>query len=86
MVESNLYSNPNTIQQEIFRLLVDTLNIDEDDLAPNAHWRNDLGADSLDIAEIIVALGQRFTVQIRDSDVGQIQTIDEAVAYINGLT
>ncbi|MBV7336926.1 acyl carrier protein [Chloroflexi bacterium TSY] len=71
------------IKSEVQRQIVDLLDVDENILVPDARLRDDLGADSLDLAELIVALGQKFTVQVRDEDVSQIQTVGEAIAYID---
>ncbi|MBV7339836.1 acyl carrier protein [Chloroflexi bacterium TSY] len=59
------------------------LNIDEARVVSTAHVRDDLGADSLDIVELITTLSNTFEINVRDHEVQQISTIGETAAYID---
>lgn len=67
----------------ITRILVDKLGIVETEITPDANLIKDLGIDSLDYAELIMEFEQTFEIRIPDEDAEQLQTINEAIDYIN---
>lgn len=73
-------------REEIFEkvadVIVDQLNVERDDVADEAAFIDDLGADSLDLVELVMALEAEFNVSIPDEDVESIKTVADAVAYI----
>jgi acyl carrier protein len=73
-------------QEEIFAkvkdVIVDQLSVDEDDVTPEASFFDDLGADSLDIVELVMALEDSFGVSIPDEEAESIKTVGDAVEYI----
>lgn len=70
------------IRQKVVRILVDKLGLAESEVTPDANFVKDLGLDSLDYSELIMNLEQTFDIKILDYDTDAIQTIDQAVQYI----
>ena len=70
------------IQIQIAKIICDKLGVTEDEVKPEASFTNDLGADSLDTVELIMELEKEFGVTIPDSDAEKIQTVGDAIAYI----
>ena len=72
--------------QEVFdkikAIIVDILAIDEDSVTLDASFREDLGADSLDLVELIMAFEEEFNGQISDEDARSITTVQGAVTYV----
>jgi acyl carrier protein len=58
------------------------LGIDADTIKPESHFQNDLGADSLDLVELVMAFEEEFKVEIPDEDSEGIATVGDAVKYI----
>ncbi|MDI6769359.1 MAG: acyl carrier protein [Anaerolineales bacterium] len=69
---------------EIKALIVDLLGVDESKVTLEAHFREDLEADSLDLVELIMAFEDKFGSEISDEDAQKITTVGEAVKYIDG--
>jgi len=67
---------------EIKAIIVDLLGADEDKITPEARFREDLEADSLDLVELIMAFEDKFGAEISDEDAQKITTVGEAVSYI----
>ncbi|RMF27201.1 MAG: acyl carrier protein [Chloroflexi bacterium] len=63
-------------------IIVDLLGVDPEKVTPEARFREDLEADSLDLVELIMAFEEEFGGEISDEDAQQITTVGEAVAYI----
>lgn len=63
-------------------VIVDQLSVDEDDVVAEASFFDDLGADSLDIVELVMALEDSFGVSIPDEEAESIKTVGDAVEYI----
>ncbi len=74
------------MNQEIYEhvkgIIVDLLSIEEDRIEPDAKFREDLGADSLDLVELIMAFEDNFGGRISDEDARNITTVGDAVEYI----
>lgn len=68
---------------KVIQILVDKIGIAETEATLDANFIKDLGIDSLDYAEIVMEFEQTFDIRIPDSDAEQLQTIGQAVAYIN---
>ncbi|HOQ75486.1 MAG TPA: acyl carrier protein [Thermoclostridium sp.] len=63
-------------------IIVEQLGVDESEVKPEASFIDDLGADSLDIVELIMALEEEFDLEIPDKDAEKIVTVGDAVEYI----
>jgi acyl carrier protein len=74
-------------QQETFdrvkKIVADQLGVDPNDVTPQANFANDLGADSLDTVELVMALEEEFSIEIPDEAAEKMMTVQEAVDYIN---
>lgn len=70
------------ILEKITGILTDQLGLDENDITMDAHFIDDLNADSLDIVELVMALEQEFDMSIPDEDAERITTVGDAVTYI----
>ncbi len=71
------------IQNKITQILVDKLGIAETEVTADANFVKDLGIDSLDYAELVMEFEQTFDIRIPDEDAEQLQTINQAVNYID---
>jgi acyl carrier protein len=69
--------------EKVKDIIVDILVIDESDVEPDAKFREDLGADSLDLVELIMAFEDEFGGRISDEDARDITTVQDAVDYIS---
>jgi acyl carrier protein len=63
-------------------IIIEQLGVDESEVKPEASFIDDLGADSLDIVELIMALEEEFELEIPDKDAEKIVTVGDAVEYI----
>ena len=63
-------------------IIVEQLGVDESEVTPEAHFIDDLGADSLDTVELVMALEEEFGIEISDEDAEKIQTVGDALKYI----
>lgn len=70
------------VSEKLREIIADKLGISIDEVTPTANFREDLGADSLDLFDIVMALEDEFGVSIPNEDVENIQTVDDAVKYI----
>ena len=62
------------------------LNVSEDQITPDATFADDLGADSLDVVELVMTLEDEFDISIPDEDAEKIRTVADAVGYIEAKT
>jgi acyl carrier protein len=69
--------------EEVKAIIVELLNVDEEKVKPEARFREDLEADSLDLVELIMAFEDRFGGEISDEDAQSITTVGEAVKYLD---
>ncbi len=70
------------ITDRVKAIIVDKLAVDENEVTPGASFTTDLGADSLDTVELIMELEKEFDITIPDEDAQKIQTVGDAVSYI----
>jgi acyl carrier protein len=71
-----------TVFEQVRDVIVEVLGVPPEKVTPEASFREDLEADSLDLVELIMALEERFGGEISDEDAQKITTVGEAVAYI----
>lgn len=76
----------NEIFEKVKKILVEQINIDPSKVTPDAKFREDLGADSLDLVELIMTFEDEFGGQISDDDAQKITSVGEAVAYLEKRT
>ena len=69
--------------ERIKDIIVDLLGVEEDQVVPEAHFRNDLEADSLDLVELIMGFEEEFGGEISDEEAQKITTVGEAIAYLD---
>ena len=70
------------VYERIREVLAERLSVEESDLTEEANFQEDLGADSLDLVEMIMELEDQFGIKIPDEDAQQIQTVGQAVEYV----
>lgn len=75
-----------TIETRLTDIVVDILGVDASDVKPEASFREDLDADSLDLVELIMAFEEEFGEEISDEDAKSIKTVGEAITFINART
>jgi acyl carrier protein len=68
------------------KVVVEQLDVNEDEVTTDASFVEDLGADSLDVVELVMGLEEEFDVEIPDEDAEKITTVQEAVSYIEAKT
>ncbi len=68
---------------KIKAIIVEQLGVDESEVTPEAHFIDDLGADSLDTVELVMALEEEFGIEISDEDAEKIQTVGDVAKYID---
>jgi acyl carrier protein len=71
-------------QDRVSEIIVEQLGVSAEEIKPEASFIDDLGADSLDIVELVMAMEEEFDVEIPDEDAEKIQTIGSAIAYLKG--
>jgi len=72
------------VAAKVKSIIVEKLAVDENEVTPTASFTNDLGADSLDIVELIMEFEKEFSVSIPDEDAEKIGTVGDAISYIEG--
>ncbi|MBQ0055055.1 MAG: acyl carrier protein [Synergistaceae bacterium] len=72
------------IDAKLKEIVMDRLNVEEDQIKPEASFVEDLGADSLDIVELIMGIEEEFDIEIPDEDAEKLTTVGEATNYIKG--
>lgn len=68
--------------ERVKRIIVDRLGVDESEVTPEASFKDDLGADSLDIVELVMELEDEFDMEISDEDAEKITNVGEVISYI----
>jgi acyl carrier protein len=71
-----------SVAEKVKQIIVEQLGVDENQVDPNASFVDDLGADSLDIVELVMAFEEAFDIDIPDEDAEKITTVKQAVDYI----
>jgi acyl carrier protein len=72
-----------SVEERVKQIIVEQLGVDEAEVTPSASFVDDLGADSLDTVELVMAFEEAFEIEIPDEDAEKIRTVQDAVTYIN---
>lgn len=70
------------VTSKVTKIIVDQLGVSADEVKPKAKFVDDLGADSLDLTELIMAMEEEFDIEIADDDAQKIQKVQDAIDYI----
>lgn len=70
------------ILEKVKAILVDELDLEEGEIKPESNLQDDLGADSLDVVELVMALEEEFDMEIPDEDTANIKTVQDIVNFI----
>jgi acyl carrier protein len=73
-----------SVEDKVRQIIVEQLGVDESEVTPTASFIDDLGADSLDTVELVMALEEGFGIEIPDEDAEKISTVKDAISYIEG--
>src|SRR5690349_5991531 len=71
-----------TVDERVKKIIAEQLGVEEDEVTPEASFVEDLGADSLDTVELVMALEEEFSIEIPDEDAEKILTVGKALEYI----
>ena len=72
------------LEERVTEIIVEQLGVSRNEVVVEASFIDDLGADSLDIVELVMAMEEEFDIEIPDEDAEKIQTIGAAIAYLKG--
>ena len=75
-----------SVEEKVKQIIVEQLGVDEAQVDPSASFVEDLGADSLDIVELVMAFEEAFEIDIPDEDAEKITTVKDAIEYIQNKT
>lgn len=70
------------VEQRVIAIISDQLHVSVDEVVPEAAFTDDLGADSLDLVELVMAMEEEFDVEIPDEDAENIRTVQDAINYV----
>ncbi len=71
-----------TIESRVKAIIVENLSVKEDQVTPDAKFIEDLGADSLDTVELVMALEEEFSIEVPDEDAEKLQSVGDVIKYI----
>ncbi len=71
-----------SVEEKVKQIIVEQLGVDEAEVTPNASFIDDLGADSLDTVELVMAFEEAFEIEIPDEEAEKIKSVSDAVSYI----
>jgi acyl carrier protein len=72
-----------SVEERVKKIIAEKLSVDLEEVVPDASFVDDLGADSLDLVELIMSMEEEFDTDISDEDAEQITTVKDAIAYVN---
>ncbi|MDD2317333.1 MAG: acyl carrier protein [Desulfobacterales bacterium] len=71
-----------SIAEQMKEIIAEKLSVDIEDVTPQASFVEDLGADSLDLVELIMSMEEEFNIDISDEDAGKLVTVQDAIQYV----
>ena len=71
-----------SLEQRVAGIIVEQLGVSPEEIAPEASFMEDLGADSLDIVELVMAMEEEFDIEIPDDDASTLERIADALSYL----
>ena len=71
-----------SVENKVKKIIIDQLDVTEEEVTPQASFVDDLGADSLDTVEMVMAFEEEFNIEIPDEDAEKIKTVQDAIEYI----
>ena len=71
------------VEEKVKQIIVEQLQVDEAEVTPSASFQEDLGADSLDVVELVMQFEEAFDLEIPDEDAEKIKTVKDAIDYID---
>lgn len=75
-----------SVESQVKEIIVENLGVDTEKVTDDASFVEDLGADSLDTVELVMAFEEEFDIEIPDEDAEKLTTVGEAIAYLKGKT
>lgn len=74
-----------SVEEKVKKIIIEQLGVSAEEIKPEASFIEDLGADSLDLTELIMAMEETFDLEIADEDAQKILTVKDAIDYINSV-
>ncbi|MFP4476374.1 MAG: acyl carrier protein [Desulfatibacillaceae bacterium] len=71
-----------SVEEKVKKVVAEKLNVDQSEVLPESVLVDDLGADSLDLVELVMAMEETFDIEISDDDAERIRTVEDAINYI----
>ena len=71
-----------TVEEKVKEIIVEQLSVNAEEVVPEASFVDDLGADSLDLVELIMVMEEKFGQEIPDDDAAKLQSVQDAISYI----
>ena len=72
-----------SVEEKVKKIIAEKLSVDLEEVVPEASFVDDLGADSLDLVELIMSMEEEFDIDISDEDAEKMLTVQDAISYIN---
>ena len=72
-----------SVEDKIKKIIAEKLGVDQEEVVPEATFVDDLGADSLDLVELIMSMEEEFDIEISDEDAEELLSVKDAIDYIN---
>ncbi len=72
-----------SMEEKMKKIIAEQLSVSEDEVVPGASFVDDLGADSLDLVELIMAMEEAFDIEIPDENAEKLKTVQDAIDYVN---
>jgi acyl carrier protein len=71
-----------SVQDQVMEIIANQLSVAKEEVTPQASFVDDLGADSLDLVELVMAMEEKFSIDIADEDAEKMKTVQDAINYI----